>query len=223
MLTANVLTVGYIKLLRQRRLGFTLVEMVVVAGIIVLLMSLLFPAYSAVKCKSSQAACASNMKQVGMAINLFANDNDGWLPPGPDGQTINTFIRDSRYGGNTTNVVDKSNLEYYITNYITARSIDGKKRKGNLAFTCPAHDEKHSIIWKRGSCFGGAGGAYGIQNSEKLIAVDTNDYFLVDFTKAFTNHSTTALNETIKNPHGKMRNLLRTDGSVILESDTKAR
>jgi hypothetical protein len=163
------------------------------------------------------------MKQVGMAIILFANDNDGWLPPGSDGQTINTFIRDSRYGGTTANVVDKSNIEYYITNYITARSITSKKRKGNPVFTCPAHDEKHSIIWKRGSCFGGAGGAYGIQNSEKLIAVDTNDYFLVDFTKAFTNHSITSLNETVKNPHGKVRNLLRTDGSVILESDTKIR
>ena len=213
----------HLRLLKLSHFGFTLVEMLVVIGIIGLLASLIFPAYSAVKRKSSQAACASNMKQVGMAINLFANDNDGWLPPGPDGQTINTFIRDSRYGGNTANVVDKSNFEYYITNYITVRSIGGKKRKGNPVFTCPAHDEKHSIIWKRGSCFGGAGGAYGIQNSEKLIGVDTNDYFLVDFTKAFTNHSATALNETVKNPHGQFRNLLRTDGSVILESDTKVR
>lgn len=203
--------------------GFTLVEMAVVIVIMAFVMSLSFSAFGAVKRKSSQAACASNMKQVGMAINLFANDNDGWLPPGPDGQTINTFIRDSRYGGDTANVVDKSNLEYYITNYITVRSIGGKKRKGNPVFTCPAHDEKHSIIWKRGSCFGGAGGTYGTQNSEKLIAVDTNDYFLVDFTKAFTNHSSASLNETIKNPHGQFRNLLRTDGSVILESDTKAR
>jgi type II secretory pathway pseudopilin PulG len=203
--------------------GFTLVEMAVVIVIMTFVMSLSFSAFGAVKRKSSQAICASNMKQVGMAINLFANDNDGWLPPGPDGQTINTFIRDSRFEGDTSNVVDKSNLEYYITNYITARSIGGKKRKGNPVFTCPAHDEKHNIIWKRGSCFGGAGGAYGIQNSEKLIAVDTNDYFLVDFTKAFTNHSATPLNETVKNPHGQFRNLLRTDGSVILESDTKVR
>jgi prepilin-type N-terminal cleavage/methylation domain-containing protein len=219
MLTPNT----FLFHLRRKVFGFTLVEVSVVIVIIGLLMGILFPAYAAVKRKSSQAACASNMKQVGMAIILFANDNDGWLPPGSDGQTINTFIRDSRYGGSTANVVDKSNLEYYITNYITVRSIGGKKRKGNPVFTCPAHDEKHSIIWKRGSCFGGAGGIYGIQNSEKLIGVDTNDYFLVDFTKAFTNHSTTSLNETVKNPHGQFRNLLRTDGSVILESDTKAR
>jgi type II secretory pathway pseudopilin PulG len=213
----------HLRLLRRTHFSFTLVEMVIVITIIALVGSLTFPVCASAKRKSSQAACASNMKQVGIAINLFANDNDGWLPPGPDGQTINTFIRDSRYGGNTENIVDKSNLEYYITNYITARSISSKKRKGNPVFTCPAHDEKHSIIWKRGSCFGGAGGVYGTQNSDKLINVDTNDYFLVYFTKAFTNHSTTALNETVKNPHGQFRNLLRTDGSVILESDTKVR
>ena len=217
MLTPNI----FLLHLRRKVFGFTLVEVSVVIVIIGLLMGILFPGYAAVKRKSSQAACASNMKQVGMAIILFANDNDGWLPPGSDGQTINTFIRDSRFGGSSSNVVDKSNLEYYITNYIPARSLGSKKRKGNPVFTCPAHDEKHNIIWKRGPCFGGAGGVYGTQNSEKLIAVDTNDYFLVDFTKAFTNHS--AITETVKNPHGKVRNLLRTDGSVILESDTKTR
>jgi len=220
MITANALTVRYIKLLRQSRIGFTLVEMAVVIVIMGLLMAILFPGYAAVKRKSSQAACASNMKQVGMAILLFAEENDGWLPPGPSGNTINTFIRDSRFGGTASNVVDKSNLEYYITNYITTTSL-GKKRKGNAVFSCPARDAKHNIAWKRGSCFGGAGGAYGTQNSEKLIAVDTNDYFLVDFTKAFTNHS--AISETVKNPHGAVRNLLRTDGSVTTELDNKAR
>jgi len=221
MLIANVVTLEYLKILRQKRLGFTLVEMVVVIVIMAFVMSLSFPSYAAVKRKSSQAACASNMKQVGAAILLFAGENDGWLPPGPDGQTINTFIRDSRFGGAASNVVDKSNLEYYLTNYITATSLGGKKRKGNAVFSCPARDAKHNIAWKRGSCFGGAGGAYGTQNSEKLITVDTNDYFLVDFTQAFTNHS--AINETVKNPHGAVRNLLRTDGSVTTELDNKAR
>jgi len=220
MITANALTVRYIKLLRQSRIGFTLVEMAVVIVIMGLLMAILFPGYAAVKRKSSQAVCASNMKQVGSAILLFAAENNNWLPPGPDGQTINTFIRDSRYGGTAANVVDKSNLEYYLTNYITTTSL-GKKRKGNAVFSCPARDAKHSIAWKRGPCFGGAGGAFGIQNSENINSVDTNDYFLVDFTKAFTNH--TAINETVQNPHGAVRNLLRTDGSVTTELDNKAR
>lgn len=218
MPTSNTL----LKLTKLWRRGFTLIELTIVIVIIALIASLSFPCYAAVMRKSHKVSCAANMRQVGVGIILFANDNDGWLPPGLDGQTINTFIRDSRFGDTTSNVVDKSNLEYYITNYITTQTL-GKKRKGNKVFCCPAHDCNHSIIWKRGSCFGGAGGIYGIQNSDKLINVDTNDYFLVDFTKAFTNHSATALNETIKNPHGQFRNLLRTDGSVILESDTKPR
>lgn len=190
--------------------------------IISLLFTITFPAYAVVKHKSSQAACASNMKQVGTSIVLFAAENDGWLPPGPDGQTINTFISDSRFGGSASNVVDKSNLEYYLTNYI-AVTYTGNKKKANAVFSCPAHNAQHASIWKRGTCFGGAGGAYGIENSEKLIALDTNDYFLVDFTKAFTNHSVSATDKTIKNPHGSTRNLLRTDGSVTTELDNKAR
>jgi len=101
--------------------------------------------------------------------------------------------------------------------------LGGKKRKANAVFCCPAHNEKHPTIWKRGTCFGGSGGAYGIENSKKLLALDSNDYFLVDFTKAFTNHSSSATDKTMKNPHGSRRNLLRTDGSVTTELDNKVR
>ena len=208
--------------MQQGSHSFTLIELLVTITIISLLFTITFPAYAVVKHKSSQAACASNMKQVGTSIVLFAAENDGWLPPGPDGQTINTFISDSRFGGSASNVVDKSNLEYYLTNYI-AVTYTGNKKKANAVFSCPAHNAQHASIWKRGTCFGGAGGAYGIENSEKLIALDTNDYFLVDFTKAFTNHSVSATDKTIKNPHGSTRNLLRTDGSVTTELDNKAR
>ncbi len=197
--------------------------MAVVIVIMAFVMSLLFPSYAAVKRKSSQAACASNMKQVGTSILLFATENDGYLPPGPAGQTINTFISDSRFGGASQNVVDDSNLEYYLTNYINTVSLGGKKRKANAVFCCPAHNEKHPTIWKRGTCFGGSGGGYGIENSKKLLALDSNDYFLVDFTKAFTNHSAGATDKTMKTPHGRRRNLLRTDGSVTTELDDKAR
>jgi prepilin-type processing-associated H-X9-DG protein len=186
-------------------------------------MTLMFPGYAAVKRKSSQAVCASNMKQVGTSILLFAADNDGWLPPGPATHTINSFISDSRFGSDTSNVVDTSNLEYYLTNYITTKSIGGKKRKGNPVFSCPAHDEKRPLIWKRGSCFGGAGGQFGTDGSIKLINIDKSDFFLVDLTKAFTNHSATTLNRTVKNPHGSRRNLLKADGSVTTELDNKVR
>ena len=209
-------------LMQQESHSFTLMELLVTITIITLLLSMTLPAYTTVKRKSSQAACASNMKQVGTSIVLFATENDGWLPPGPDGQTINTFISDSRFGGSASNVVDKSNLEYYLTNYI-AVTYTGNKKKANAVFSCPAHNAQHATIWKRGTCFGGAGGAYGIENSKKLIALDNDDYFLVDFTKAFTNHSVGATDKTMKNPHGSTRNLLRTDGSVTTELDTKGR
>jgi prepilin-type N-terminal cleavage/methylation domain-containing protein len=207
---------------RLKHHGFTLVEMAVVIAIMAFVMSIAFPSYAAVKRKSSQAACAANMKQVGTAILLFAVENNNCLPPGPAGQTINTFISDSRFGGASQNVADKSNLEYYLTNYIPVTYI-GNKKKANAVFSCPAHNDACPTIWKRGTCFGGSGGAYGIDNAKNILTLDTNDYFLVDFTKAFTNHSSGATDKTMKNPHGSTRNLLRTDGSMTTELDAKGR
>ena len=71
------------KVLKNPRLsklfGFTLVEMAVVIVIMTFVMSLSFSAFGAVKRKSSQAICASNMKQVGASILLFATDNNNIL------------------------------------------------------------------------------------------------------------------------------------------------
>src|SRR5438309_1920327 len=59
---------------RNRR-AFTLVELLVVIGIIALLVSVLLPALRRAREAASQAACASNMRQVGMALNGYASEN----------------------------------------------------------------------------------------------------------------------------------------------------
>ena len=62
--------------------GFTLIELLVVISIIALLAALLFPVYAQARAKARQAVCTSNLRQIGLALSLYADDNDEKLMPG---------------------------------------------------------------------------------------------------------------------------------------------
>ena len=61
---------------------FTLIEMLVVITVIALLLTLLLPSLGQARKKAEQAVCASNMKQVTIAMNLFLKDNSLFFPLG---------------------------------------------------------------------------------------------------------------------------------------------
>lgn len=63
--------------------GFTLVELLVVLAIIAILAGLLLPSMSSAKARAKQAVCLSNLRQLGVAIRLYAGDHDGRIPFGP--------------------------------------------------------------------------------------------------------------------------------------------
>lgn len=66
---------------RSSSKAFTLVELLVVIGIIALLISLLLPALQGVRRSAQGAACMSNLRQVHLALLSYANDHRGWLMP----------------------------------------------------------------------------------------------------------------------------------------------
>jgi len=66
-----------------RRNGFTLVELLVVIAIISVLASLLLPALASAKKAARRATCLANLRQIGIAIHSYAQDNDRRIPYGP--------------------------------------------------------------------------------------------------------------------------------------------
>jgi|SRR5690348_11939361 len=75
--------------------GFTLVELLVVVGLIAVLISLLLPAVNVARRSAGQARCASNLRQWALALNIYVDQNHGWLPRRGQGkmptQTINWY------------------------------------------------------------------------------------------------------------------------------------
>ena len=69
------------------RKGFTLIELLVVMVIIALLIGLLLPALSRAKEEARKTQCRSNLRQIGMGIEMYANDNGGYMP-GLDGSIV---------------------------------------------------------------------------------------------------------------------------------------
>jgi prepilin-type N-terminal cleavage/methylation domain-containing protein/prepilin-type processing-associated H-X9-DG protein len=66
--------------MQRRRLGFTLIELLVVIAIIAILAAILFPVFAQAREKARATSCLSNCKQLGTAIQMYAQDYDETLP-----------------------------------------------------------------------------------------------------------------------------------------------
>ncbi|MBN1341477.1 MAG: prepilin-type N-terminal cleavage/methylation domain-containing protein [Phycisphaerae bacterium] len=68
--------------MRARRDGFTLIEILVVVAIIAILIAILLPALSMARARARASVCMSNLRQIGLALRNYADDQGGCVPAG---------------------------------------------------------------------------------------------------------------------------------------------
>lgn len=68
----------------MRRNAFTLIELLIVLSIVGILAALLFPVFATARAKARSASCASNLRQLGLAVHQYAQDYDDRLPEAVD-------------------------------------------------------------------------------------------------------------------------------------------
>ena len=107
-------------MLKSPRLrGFTLIELLVVIAIIAILAAILFPVFVSARARARQTTCASNMRQLGLGIRMYADDYDGIMPQ-------NSHF----YGGD--DAVWVSALVPYIANAFQIRVCPNDQRAGEI-------------------------------------------------------------------------------------------
>lgn len=157
--------------------AFTLVELLVVIGIIAVLISTLLPSLSAARQSAISIQCLSNIRQLAMASLMYANDNRGFFPPGGDDIGPGDSNLHRWHGSRASALPGDPSSHFKFEGYGTPASPESPLRpflQSDGVKACPAFLSLASEGAETGS--GGYGYNYDFIGSSAAVSTDIYGY-----------------------------------------------